>query len=78
MSRMVVSRSYRQLMAERNAMRLMILDKEKRIEKGEKVATEDFELRELKITKQHLESDKALLKEIENDIELFRDRNMRF
>lgn len=76
MSRMIVNHSYRQLKAERNAMRLAIKDKEERIELGERVATEDFELRELKITKQQLESDKALLNEIENDIELFRERNM--
>ena len=73
---MIVNRSYRQLIAERNAMRLAIKDKEERIELGERVATEDFEFRELKITKQQLESDKALLNEIENDIELFRKRNM--
>ena len=73
---MIVSRSYRQLMAERNAMRLMIADKEKRIELGERLVDSDWELKILNKTKQELESDKALLKEIENDIQMFRERNM--
>lgn len=76
MSRMCVSRSYRQLMAERNALRLMIHDKEKRIELGERIATEDYEFRELSETKRQLESDKALLQEVENDIQIFRERNL--
>jgi len=73
---MVVSRSYKQLMAERNAMRFMIADKEKRIGSGEKIVGSDWELKMLNQTKQQLESDKALLKEIENDIQMFRERNM--
>ena len=75
MSRMIVSRSYRQLYAERNAMRLAIKDKEERIAHGEKIAFYDHEFRQLQITKERLESDKALLKEIENDIAMFRERN---
>ena len=75
MSRALVSRSYKQLYAERNALQMMIADKEKRIVTGERIATEDFELRALEKTKRQLESDKVLLKEIENDIAIFRERN---
>lgn len=73
MSAFTVKRTYKQLMAERNAMRLMIQDKENHIKHGERTATHDHELQELEIAKSQLESDKVLLNKIEDDIQSARE-----